>query len=76
MAKDIMGDTVSQNGDLFKLENVCKEEFLNQKVPVKHTVRSGDKQMVIQKEEMPIKDYGKIYRLLSDNRMVALLSRP
>ena len=74
MAKDIMGDTVSQNGDLFKLENVCKEEFLNQKVPVKHTVRSGDKQMVIQKEEMPIKDYGKIYRLLSDNRMVALLS--
>lgn len=74
MAKDIMGDTVSQSGDLFKLENVCKEEFLNQKVQVEHTVTSDGKQMVIQKEEMPIKDYGKIYRLLSDDRIVRILS--
>lgn len=74
MAKDIMDDTVNQNSDLFKLENVCKEEFLNQKVQVKHTVTSDDKQIIIQKDEMPIKDYGKIYRLLSDNRTAALLS--
>jgi len=74
MAKNIMGDTVNQNGDLFKLENVCKEEFLSQKVQVRHIVTSGDRQIVIQKDEMPIKDYGKIYRLLGDERTVVLLS--
>ena len=74
MAKDIMSDTVNQNSNLFKLENVCKEEFLNQKVEATVKVNNGNYDFFIHKADTPIKDYGKLYRLLNDERMVKIIS--
>lgn len=75
MAKDMMGDTVNQNADLFKLENVCKDEFLSQKVKAFITLHLSEREVYsIQKDEMALKDYGKLYRLLRDDRIAILLS--
>lgn len=75
MAKDMMGDIVNQNADLFKLENVCEENFLSQKVNASISINISEGEVfTIQKDEMALKDYGKLYRLLRDDRITKLLS--
>ncbi len=75
MARDMMGEIVNKKADLFKLENVCKDDFLSQKVKASIAVHlSMGEVFKIQKDEMAIKDYGKLYRLLRDDRITKLLS--
>jgi hypothetical protein len=75
MAKNLLSNAIGES-DKFKLSKVCDDDFLDQKINAHITLHLDDYTVKIQKEEMPIKNYGQLFRLLSDNRVMTILSYP
>lgn len=59
----------------FKLENVCREDFLSQTVNFEFPFKVGEDMVHITQEFISLKNLGEFYQLLSDERLPSLLNR-
>lgn len=79
MAKKIFGTILAQqNGqadNLFRLKNVCDDNFLSQTVKFEFPVSVGDFTIKVVQENMALKNYGEFYRFLNDDRLQSLLKQ-
>lgn len=79
MAERLMEDSEA-TGDVsksekFKLENVCRADFLSQTVKFEFPFKVGDETAHITQEVMSLKNLGEFYQLLSDERLPSLLEK-
>lgn len=81
LAKQLIGkvignDESAESSEKFKLENICKDNFLRQTVRHEFSVitSEGNPVKVVQ-PNMSLKNYGEFYRLLSDDRFISMLEQ-
>lgn len=55
------------------LSNVCNDNFLRQTITFDFPVSVADKTIYVRQEMMSLKNYGKFYRFLNDDRLMTLL---
>ena len=79
MAKSLLEDKVrtAEEGQkvLFQLKSVCSKKFLNQTLDIQFPVLVEDKTVYIRQQNMSIKNYGELYQLLNDDRLLSLLKK-
>ena len=79
MAEKLMDDS-NATGDVsksekFKLENVCRTDFLSQTVSFEFPIKVGEDTAYITQNVISLKNLGEFYQLLSDDRLPSLLER-
>ena len=75
-----MMDDSNATGDVsksekFKLENVCRTDFLSQTVSFEFPIKVGEDTAYITQNVISLKNLGEFYQLLSDDRLPSLLER-
>lgn len=79
MAERLMDESEAigavSKSEKFKLENVCRADFLNQTVNFEFPFKVGEDVVHITQEVMSLKNLGEFYQLLSDERLPSLLER-
>ena len=72
----IQSEDSSESNEKFKLENICKDDFLRQTVRYEFPIITSDGHTVkVTQPNMSLKNYGEFYRLLSDERFISMLEQ-
>lgn len=79
MAEKLMEESEAtgnvSKSDKFKLENVCRADFLSQTVNFEFPFIVGNNTVKITQEVISLRNLGEFYQLLSDERLPSLLER-
>ena len=71
----ILPEQNGETNELFRLKNVCNNNFLSQTVRFEFPVAVGDYTIKVVQENMALKNYGEFYRFLNDDRLQSLLKQ-
>lgn len=77
MAKSMFTDILNSqerevNWKHLRLSKVCNDAFLRQTLTFQVPVSVGEKTIIVEQENMSLKNYGEFYRFLNDDRLMSL----